>query len=160
MSYHIFSILCQNRPGVLMRIARVFTRRQVNIESITAGLEPSGNSRIIVLFESDERMAGYLRRVLERLVQVIDVNPLSEETSIVREIALLKTRPLEGDKKEDTLYRIEEIGGRILEVQGDAIIAEIHGDHERIENIIQEIGPETFDEIARSGQVYISKKFE
>lgn len=143
-----------------MRISRAFTRRQVNMESVTVGIEPSGDARIIILFESDERMANFLRKVLERLTQVIEVDPLREETSIVREIALLKTKPLEGDKKEETLYRIEEIGGRILEVQGDAIIAEIHGDHERIENIIQDLGPETFEEVARSGQVYISRKFE
>lgn len=160
MSYHVFSILCKNEPGVMMRIARAYTRRQVNMDSITVGIEPSGNARIIVLFESDERMADFLRKVLERLIQVIEVEPLRGETSIVREIALLKTKPLKGDKKEETLRRIEEIGGRILEVQGDAVIAEIHGDHDRIENVLQDLGEETFEEVARSGQVYVSKKFE
>lgn len=160
MVYRVFSILCKNEPGVLMRISRAFTRRQVNMESVTVGIEPSGDARIIILFESDERMANFLQKVLERLTQVIEVDPLREETSIVREIALLKTKPLEGDKKEETLYRIEEIGGRILEVQGDAVIAEIHGDHERIENIIQDLGPEIFEEVARSGQVFISRTFE
>lgn len=160
MAYHIFSILCKNEPGVLMRISRAFTRRQVNMDSVTVGIEPSGDARIIVLFESDERMADFLREVLERLTQIIEVEPLREETSIVREIALLKTKPLEGEKKEETLHRIEEIGGRVLEVQGDAVIAEIHGDHQRIENVIQDLGPETFEEVARSGQVFISRKFE
>ncbi len=143
-----------------MRIARAYTRRQVNMDSITVGIEPSGDARIIILFKADERKADFLRKVLERLEQVKKVNPLRGETSIVREIALLKTKPLKGEKKEETLYRIEEIGGRVLEVQGDAVIAEIHGDHERIENIIQDLGPETFEEVARSGQVYVSKKFE
>lgn len=144
----------------MMRIARAYTRRQVNMDSITVGIEPSGDARIIILFESDERMADFLQKVLERLTQVIEVEPLRGETSIVREIALLKTKPLKGDKKEKTLRRIEEIGGRVLEVQGDAVIAEIHGDHDRIENVIQDLGEETFEEVARSGQVYISKKFE
>lgn len=143
-----------------MRIARAYTRRQVNMDSITVGIEPSGDARIIILFKADERMADFLKKVLERLEQVKKVDPLREETSIVREIALLKTKPLKGEKKEETLYRIEEIGGRVLEVQGDAVIAEIHGDHERIEKVIQDLGPETFEEVARSGQVYVSKKFE
>ncbi len=143
-----------------MRIARAYTRRQVNMDSITVGLEPSGDARIIILFEADERMADFLQKVLERLEQVKKVNPLRGETSIVREIALLKTKPLKGEKKEETLHRIEEIGGRILEVQGDAVIAEIHGDHNRIEKVIQDLGPKTFEEVARSGQVYISKKFD
>lgn len=160
MSTHIFSILCRNEPGVMMRISRVFTRRQVNMDSITVGMEPSGDARIIVLFKSDERMANFLRRILERLTQVVEVEPLRGETSIVREIALLKTKSLEGEEKEETLYRIEEIGGRILEVKEDAIIAEIHGDHERIESVVQDLGEDVLDEVVRSGQVYISKKFD
>lgn len=143
-----------------MRLSRVFTRRQVNMDSITVGIEPSGDARIIILFEADERMADFLRRVLERLTQVIEVEPLREETSLVREIALLKTKPLEGEEKEEALYRIEEIGGRVLEVKGDAVIAEIHGDHERIENFLRDLGPGIFEEVARSGQVYISRKFK
>lgn len=99
MTYHIFSILCKNEPGVMMRISRAYTRRQVNMDSITVGLEPSGNARIIVLFQSDERVANFLKRVLERLVQVIEVETLREETSLVREIALLKTKPLKGEKR-------------------------------------------------------------
>ncbi len=160
MATHIFSVLCKNEPGVMMRITQAFTRRQVNMDSITVGIEPTGNARIITLFEADERMADFLQKVLERLTQVIEVEALREQTSIVREIALLKTKPLEGEEKEKTLYRIEEIGGRILEVKGDAIIAEIYGDHERIENVIQDLGPDVLKEVARSGQVYVSKKFD
>lgn len=160
MATHVFSILCKNEPGVMMRISRAFTRRQVNMDSITVGIEPSGDARIIVLFKADERMADFLRRVLERLTQVIHVDPLRGETSLVREIALLKTKPLEGDRKGEALRRIEEIGGRVLEVKGDAVIAEIHGDHERIENVIQDLGSEVLEEVARSGQVYISRKLK
>jgi len=160
MAIHVFSILCENKPGVLMRISRAFTRRQVNMDSVTVGLEPNGDARIIVLFKSDERMSNFLLKVLERLTEVKEVNPLRGETSLVREIALLKTKPLAGEDKEKTLLRIEEIGGRVLEVKEDAIIAEIHGDHERIENVIQDLGDEVLEEVARSGQVYISKQFE
>lgn len=160
MSTHIFSILCKNEPGVMMRISRAFTRRQVNMDSITVGMEPSGEARIIILFKADERMTNFLKKVLERLEQVIEVEPLRGETSLTREIALLKTKPLKGDKKEETLHRIEEIGGRVLEVKKDAVIAEIHGDHERIQGVVEDLGPDVLEEVARSGQVYISRKFE
>ncbi|MFW5912316.1 MAG: acetolactate synthase small subunit [Candidatus Hadarchaeota archaeon] len=159
MSTHIFSILCENEPGVMMRISRAFNRRQVNMDSITVGMEPSGNARIIILFKSDERMAEFIRKVIERLTQVIEVEVLRGETSVVREIALIKTKPLQGKEKEETLLRIEEIGGRVLEVKKDAIIAEVHGDHDRIERILNELGDEVLEEVARSGQVYMSKKF-
>lgn len=160
MGTHIFSVLCKNEPGVMMRVSKAFTRRQVNLDSITVGIEPSGDARIILLFEADERMADFLQRILERLTQVIEVDPLRGETSLVREIALLKTKPLKGEEKENALHRIEKIGGRILEVKEDAVIAEIHGNHERIENVIQDLGSDVLEEVARSGQVYISRKFE
>lgn len=160
MVTHIFSILCKNEPGVMMRITQAFTRRQVNMDSITVGLEPTGNARIITLFDADDRMAKFLEEVLKRLTQVINVEALKEQTSIVREIALLKTKSLQGEEKERTLRRIDEIGGSVLEVKGDAVIAEIHGDHERLESIIQDLGSDVLKEVARSGQVYVSREFE
>ncbi|KXB09667.1 hypothetical protein AKJ35_00190 [candidate division MSBL1 archaeon SCGC-AAA833F18] len=160
MGIHIFSVLCKNEPGVMMRISRAFMRRQVNMDSITVGIEPSGEARIIILFKADERMANFLQRVLNRLTQVIRVEPLEEETSIVREIALVKTKQLKGEKRGEVLHQIEEVGGRVLEVKEDAIIAEIHGHHERIERVLNSLGSEVLDEVARSGQVYISREFE
>ena len=50
-------MLCQNVPGVMMRISRTFTRRMINLDSITVGIEPTGNARIILIFKSDDRMA-------------------------------------------------------------------------------------------------------
>lgn len=160
MKTHIFSVLCENEPGVMMRISRAFTRRQVNLDSITVGIEPSGQARMILLFRADDRLAGFLRRVLVRLTQVIEVSPLEEETSLVREIALLKTKPLKEDDRRRVLNQVEEIGGRVLEVMEDSVIAELHGDHERIEQVLQSLGSEVIDEVARSGQVYISREFE
>ncbi|MBS3815289.1 MAG: acetolactate synthase small subunit [Hadesarchaea archaeon] len=160
MGNHVFSVLCKNEPGVMMRISRAFMRRQVNMDSITVGIEPSGNARIIVLFEADERMADFLRRVLNRLTQVIEVEPIEGETSIVREIALVKTKQLEEEKRGEVLHQIEGIGGRVLEVKEDAIIAEIHGHHDRIERVLDSLGSEVIEEVARSGQVYISREFE
>jgi acetolactate synthase-1/3 small subunit len=158
MAIHIFSVLCENEPGLMMRISRAFMRRQVNMDSITVGIEPSGLARIILMFKADERMADFLRRVLLRLTQVIDVDPLAEETSVVREIALLKTKPLSEDDRGKVLHEIEKVGGRVLEVRDNALIAEVHGDHERIERVIQSLGSKMLKEVARSGQVLISRK--
>ena len=63
MKTHIFSILCQNVPGVMMRITRVFTRRQINLDSITVGVEPSGLARIILMFKADDRLAELMKHV-------------------------------------------------------------------------------------------------
>lgn len=160
MKTRIFSILCENVPGVMMRVSRCFTRRQINIDSITVGIEPSGLARIILLFQADDHMAELLRRLISRLTPVIEVQVIDPATSIVREVALLKTRRLNNDEMWKVMHHVEKAGGRILESRGNALIAELSGSHEDIEKVIEEIGPDVFREVARSGQVIISRELE
>lgn len=160
MRTRIFSILCENEPGVMMRITRVFMRRQINLDSITVGIEPSGMARIILMFRSDDFMAEFLRKALLRLVQIIDVEAIDPETSIVREVALIKTHRLSEQEIPNVLHQIDKIGGRVLEFRNNSLVAEVYGDHERIQKFIDTLGPKYIKEAARSGQVIISRKME
>ncbi|KUO42745.1 MAG: hypothetical protein APU95_01645 [Hadesarchaea archaeon YNP_N21] len=156
----IFSILCENEPGVMMRITRVFMRRQINLDSITVGIEPTGLARIILMFRSDDFMAEFLRKALLRLVQIIDVETIDPETSIVREVALIKTHRLGEQEIPEVLHQIDKIGGRVLEFRDNSLVAEVYGDHERIQKFIDALGPKYIKEAARSGQVIVSRKME
>ncbi len=158
METRIFSILCENEPGVMMRVSRSFTRRQINIDSITVGVEPSGLARMIFMFKADDHLAELMRRIIARMTPIVDVEVLDPKRSIVREVALLKTRRLSEKIMWETLNRIEKVGGRVLEVKDNALVAEIYGDHERIEEILKELGPNILREVARSGQVLISRE--
>ncbi|KUO40514.1 MAG: hypothetical protein AVW06_05170 [Hadesarchaea archaeon DG-33-1] len=158
MKTRIFSVLCENVPGVMMRISRVFTRRQINLDSITVGIEPSGLARIILLFKADDRMAEFMHRVLVRLIPIVNVEVLDPKQSIVREVALLKTHRLDDEGILRVLGEIDRIGGRVLELKENALVAEIYGTHERIEETIKGLGPDVLKEVARSGQVFISRE--
>ncbi|MEM3401790.1 MAG: acetolactate synthase small subunit [Candidatus Hadarchaeales archaeon] len=158
MKKRIFSILCQNIPGVMMRITRDFTRRQINLDSITVGLEPSGLARIILMFNADDKMAEFMRKIIARLEPIVSVEVIDPEKSVVREVALLKTRRLDNEKHWKVVDQIERAGGKIIDSSEGAIIAEISGDHDLIENLISSLGANVIKEIARSGQVYISKE--
>jgi acetolactate synthase-1/3 small subunit len=158
MRQRIFSVLCENSPGVMMRISRDFTRRQINLDSITVGIEPSGIARIILMFKADDHMVEHLYRVLSRLTQVINVEVLEPETSIVREVALLKTKKLSDKKMWEVVRQVEKAGGRILESKNNALVAELSGNHEDIERLVQTLGPDILKEVARSGQVQISRE--
>ncbi|MBA7597753.1 Acetolactate synthase small subunit [subsurface metagenome] len=127
MKTRIFSVLCENVPGVMMRISRTFTRRQINLDSITVGLEPTGLARIILMFKEDDRTAEFMRRVLNKK-------------------QLLKM-----------VQQIERAGGRVLESKGNMVIAELSGEHDEIERVIKALGPKILKEVARSGQVLISR---
>lgn len=158
MKTRIFSILCENVSGVMMRISRDFTRRQINLDSITVGIEPSGLARIIVMFKADDRLAEFMRRLLVRMTPVVEVEVLDPERSIVREVALLKTRKLNEEESLRVLNEIDRIGGRVLEFKNNALVAEVYGDHERIEQVVKALGPDILKEVARSGQVLISRE--
>jgi acetolactate synthase-1/3 small subunit len=158
MRQRIFSVLCENSPGVMMRISRDFTRRQINLDSITVGIEPTGMARIILMFKADDHMAEHLYKVISRLTQVINVEVLEPETSIVREVALLKTKKLSDKKMWEVIQTVEKAGGRVLESKNNALVAELSGIHDEIEKLVQTLGSDVLQEVARSGQVIISRE--
>ena len=141
-----------------MRISRDFTRRQINMDSITVGIEPTGMARIILMFKADDHMTEHLYKVLSRLTQVIDVEILEPGTSIVREVALLKTKKLSDKKMWEVIQTVEKAGGRVLESKNNALVAELSGNHEDIEQLVKTLGPDILQEVARSGQVIISRE--
>jgi acetolactate synthase-1/3 small subunit len=158
MKIRIFSVLCQNVPGVMMRISRDFTRRQINLDSITVGIEPTGLARIILMFKADDHLAELMRRVLARSEPIVDVEVIEPERSIVREVALLKTKRLDDKTMWQVVQRVERAGGRVVELKNGVLIAELSGEHEEIERVVEVLGPEVLKEVARSGQVLISRE--
>jgi acetolactate synthase-1/3 small subunit len=158
MKTRIFSVLCQNVPGVMMRISRDFTRRQINLDSITVGIEPTGLARIILMFKADDHMAELMRRVVARSEPIVDVEVIEPERSIVREVALLKTKKLDDKTMWQVVQRIERAGGRVVDLKNGVLIAELSGEHEEIERVVEALGPDVLKEVARSGQVLISRE--
>jgi acetolactate synthase-1/3 small subunit len=157
MKTRIFSILCENVPGVMMRISRCFTRRQINIDSITVGIEPSGLARVILSFQADDHTTEHLRKVLERLIPIVNVEIIDPEKAAVREISLLKTRRLDDREVIDFIQKLEQKSGRVLEINDGVVIAELSGEHSKVEETVKELSP-YLKEVARSGQVYLSKE--
>jgi len=158
MKTRIFSVLCQNVPGVMMRISRDFTRRQINLDSITVGMEPTGLARIILMFKADDHMAELMRRVLARSEPIVDVEVIEPEKSIVREVALLKTKRLDDKAMWQVVQKVERAGGRVVDSKNGVLIAELSGQHEEIERVVEALGPDVLKEVARSGQVLMSRE--
>ncbi len=157
MKTRIFSVLCENVPGVMMRISRDFTRRQINLDSITVGIEPTGLARIILTFKADAQVAEFMHRVITRLEPIINVEVIDPEHSIVREVALLRTKKLSEKQLLRVIQKVEQAGGKVLESKKNVLIAELSGRHEEVERAIEAMGPDLLKEVARSGQVFISQ---
>ena len=141
-----------------MRISRDFTRRQINLDSITVGMEPTGLARIILMFKADDHMAELMRRVLARSEPIVDVEVIEPEKSIVREVALLKTKRLDDKTMWQVVQKVEKAGGRVVDSKNGVLIAELSGQHDEIERVVEALGPDVLKEVARSGQVLISRE--
>jgi acetolactate synthase-1/3 small subunit len=142
----------------MMRISRIFTRRQINLDSITVGIEPSGLARMILLFKADDRMTELLRKVLFRSIPIVEVEVIDPKRSVVREVALVKTKKLEEKEMWGFIQRVEGAGGRILESEHYVVIAEFSGEHDEIEKALKKLPSELLVEVARSGQVMVSRE--
>ncbi|MEM2418836.1 MAG: acetolactate synthase small subunit, partial [Candidatus Hadarchaeales archaeon] len=139
MKTHIFSILCDNVPGVMMRVSRCFTRRQINIDSITVGIEPSGLARIILSFQAEDQTAEHMRKVLERLIPIIQVEIIDPSRAVVREVALLKTRRMEERELMEFVEKLERTGGKMIEIKDGVATAELSGEHFKVEEAVREL---------------------
>ena len=128
------------------------------MDSVTVGIEPTGLARMILIFKADNRMAEFMCRVLVRSEPVIDVEVIDPGRSIVREVAILKTKKLEDANLWNVVQQIERASGKVIDTQEGVLIAEISGDHEEIEKLISALEPGILKEVARSGQVLISRK--
>ena len=127
------------------------------MDSIAVGVEPSGLARIILMFKADDQMADFMRKVIARLEPIVDVEVIEPERSIAREVSLLKTRRLEEREMLEVVQKVEQAGGRVLDLKGNVLIAELSGEHEEVERVIKSFGSDVLREVARSGQVYIAK---
>lgn len=148
----IFSLLVDDQPGVMQRISMVFARRGINIDSITVGKATiPGKARIILLFKCNDKQAYLMKALLHKLVQVKDVDELDYESSILRELALVKVRFPGEDVKLKIMKEIDEYGARILYVGINYLILEVSGDSNKVQKFLDEMDPSLKIEVIRSG---------
>jgi acetolactate synthase I/III small subunit len=156
---HTFVTLVENKPGVLNRIASLFRRRNFNIESITAGrTEKPEVSRmtIVVHCPNGEIDAHRIEANLYKLVNVIDVQDVTHQPSVTRDLALIKVQV--GPERRAEVNGLAEIfRARIVDVAPDSLIVEITGTEDKIEGMIELLRPIGIVEMVRTGQVSMTR---
>ena len=156
---HTFVTLVENKPGVLNRIASLFRRRNFNIESITAGrTEKPDVSRmtIVVHCPNGEIDAHRIEANLYKLVNVIDVQDVTYQPLVTRDLALIKVQV--GPERRAEVNGLAEIfRARIVDVAPDSVIVEITGTEDKIEGMIELLRPIGIVEMVRTGQVSMTR---
>ena len=151
MQKKVFQLLVDNTSGVLSRISGLFSRRGYNIESITAGYTANPKySRITIVTSGDDEILDQIEKQVAKLVDVVEVKVLEPDSSVYRELVLIKVRANHENRRNiieiSNLFRT-----RIIDTSPDSLIIELTGETGKIDAFITMLGDFEILEIARTG---------
>lgn len=155
---HTLSVLVEDEAGVLTRIAGLFARRGFNIESLAVGpAEQEGVSRITMVVPGDDRVIEQLTKQLYKLVNVLDVQDITEIPCVERELMLLKVNATSSTRSE--IVELSQIfRARVVDVAEDSLILEVVGDPGKMVAIVQVLQKFGLREVARTGKVALTRE--
>lgn len=150
---HTLAVLVENQPGVLSHVAGLFARRGYNIESLAVGeTEDPSVSRITLVVEGDEKVIEQVSKQLNKQVEVIKVNDITNEEIVVRQLLLLKVAA-DLNTRQEIMQIVEIFRCRIVDIGKRSLIVEATGDEEKIQAIITSLRPFGIQELVRTGNV-------
>ena len=150
--------LVEDKPGVLNRVASLFRRRNFNIESLAVGhSETPGVSRMTIVTDEEELLKrNVVRANLLKLINVIDVQDVTDQPSVIRETALIKVAA-DATQRGQVMDVTEMYRARIVDVGTETLIVEITGESEKIGSIIEVLEPYGILEIMRTGKIAMTR---
>jgi acetolactate synthase I/III small subunit len=154
---HILSLLVEDKPGLLTRVAGLFARRGFNIESLAVGKsEIEGLSRITVVVDVEELPLEQVTKQLNKLINVIKIVELDPASSVAREHMLIKVR-VDNATRSQVLEAVTLFRARVVDVATDALVIEVTGDTSKIQAFLRILEPYGIKEIAQSGLLAIGR---
>lgn len=157
MSRHVLSLLVEDKPGLLTRVAGLFARRGFNIESLAVGhTELEGLSRITVVVDVDELPLEQVTKQLNKLINVVKIVELDPAQAVQREHLLIKVR-VDNTTRSQILEAVNLFRARVVDVATDALVIEVTGDSGKVQALLRVLEPYGIKEIAQSGLLAIGR---
>jgi acetolactate synthase I/III small subunit len=157
MSTHVLSLLVEDKPGLLTRVAGLFARRGFNIESLAVGhSEIDGLSRITVVVDVEDLPLEQVTKQLNKLINVIKIVELDPTQSVHREHLLIKVR-VDNTTRSQVLEAVSLFRARVVDVSTDALVIEVTGDSGKTTAFLRVLEPFGIKEIAQSGLLAIGR---
>ena len=151
-------ILVQDMPGVLSQVVRLFSRKGYNIESIVSGeTDRPGITRISIEILGDELMVNRIAAQCSKLLPVQAVKVLDEETSIRREIALIKVSAADRSTRDEIIQLVNIFQARIIDVSRQSLTVELFGDDDKSAALIDLLSDYGILEIAKTGTIAMER---
>lgn len=154
---HTLSVLVENKPGVLARIAGLFSRRSFNIHSLAVGpTEHPEVSRMTITVNVDESPLEQVTKQLNKLVEVIKIVELDPASSVSRELMLVKVKA-EAGSRGAVLDAVQLFRAKVVDVAPDAITILVTGNADKLNDFLKVLEPLGIKELVQSGMVAIGR---
>ena len=146
-----FQLIVDNTSGVLSRISGLFSRRGYNIESITAGVTADPRfTRITIVASGDDEILDQIEKQVGKLVDVRDIRELEPDSSVFRELALIKVRA-NANEREGIIAVANVFRAKIVDVGAESLVIEVTGSQSKLEAFLNLLSGYEILELARTG---------
>jgi acetolactate synthase I/III small subunit len=157
VSVHTLSVLVENKPGVLVRVAGLFSRRGFNIESLAVGpTEHEEVSRITILVSVEGSALEQVTKQLNKLINVLKIVELEEKHAVQRELLLVKVRADESNRR-DVLQIVDLFHAKVADVSPEALTIELSGRPDKLNAMLKMLEPYAIREMVQSGMVALGR---
>jgi acetolactate synthase-1/3 small subunit len=157
MSKHTLSVLTENKPGVLARVAGLFSRRGFNIESLAVGpTEHPDVSRMTIVVQVDELPLEQVTKQLNKLINVIKIVELEPSTAVQRELLLVKVRA-DSTVRSQVLETVQLFRAKVVDVSPEALTIEATGTADKLDALLRMLEPFGVREMVQSGMVAVGR---
>jgi acetolactate synthase-1/3 small subunit len=154
---HTLSVLVENKPGVLTRVAGLFARRGFNIESLAVGVsEDPQLSRVTIVIDGDEHPVDQVTKQLHKLINVVKIRDLDAGSSVSAELLLVRVAG-EGDKRTEALQIAEIFKAKIVDVDRKSITLRVVGTNDKLEALLALLQPLGVLEVVRTGTIAMGR---
>ncbi|GJF10783.1 acetolactate synthase small subunit [Mycolicibacterium cyprinidarum] len=154
---HTLSVLVEDKPGVLARVASLFARRGYNIQSLAVGATEQKNlSRMTIVVDVEESPLEQITKQLNKLINVIKIVEQDDNNSVARELALIKVRA-GASTRSQVIEAVNLFRAKVVDVSSESLTVEATGTPEKLEALLQILEPYGIREIAQSGVVSLSR---
>ncbi|MCF6386888.1 acetolactate synthase small subunit [Mycobacterium sp. MBM] len=157
ISTHTLSVLVEDKPGVLARVASLFSRRGFNIQSLAVGAtEQKHLSRMTIVVEVEDFPLEQVTKQLNKLINVIKIVEQDESQSVSRELALIKVRT-DATTRSQVIEAVNLFRAKVVDVSTESLTIEATGTPEKLEAFLRVLEPYGIREIVQSGIVSLSR---
>ena len=157
MTIHTLSVLVENKPGVLARIASLFSRRGFNIVSLAVGpTEHPEISRMTIAVNVEGNPLEQVTKQLNKLINVIKIVELEPSSSVQRELLLVKVRA-DAESRSHVLETVQLFRAKVIDVSTDSVTVEATGSADKLEALLRMLEPFGVKELVQSGMVAIGR---